>query len=67
MLPVPPIKTADKINIASEEEERAKNMMQLRNLIVLADNFNINTEEEKKRFFGHIKQIDPTSSLNCFK
>jgi len=46
-----------KVNESNNNEERSLYILQYRNLIILADNFNINTDNEKKLFFQHFKNL----------
>ncbi|MCK4799013.1 MAG: DUF3536 domain-containing protein [Spirochaetes bacterium] len=46
----------EKINSEELEEKKAHFILQFRNLILLAGNFNINTDKEKKEFFEHFKK-----------
>jgi hypothetical protein len=48
----------EKINFEERVETRNALIMHFRNLIILADNFNINTEKEKDIFFKFIKKHD---------
>ncbi|OHD25537.1 MAG: hypothetical protein A2Y34_00895 [Spirochaetes bacterium GWC1_27_15] len=49
-----------KINEIEKEDEKIKIMLQIRKLIILADTFNINTDDEKMAFFKHFEDIKPS-------
>lgn len=44
-----------KIDDSIDNEQKEKLVIQFRNLVILADNFNINTEDVKRQFFDHFK------------
>ncbi len=50
-----------KIDLNLTEDEKIKYMMQYRKLIILAETFNINAEEEKLNFFQNINTISEKS------
>ncbi len=45
----------DEINLISDKDKKGELIIQCRNLIILAENFNINAEDEKKYFFQKIQ------------
>lgn len=47
-----------------EEDDKAKYIVKIRNLIILSDHFNINTEKEKHQFFEHFKNIKETITFD---
>jgi hypothetical protein len=51
-------KLIEEINIEKKEDEKIKTMYHIRQLIVLAEQFNINAEDEKKLFFKHFEFSD---------
>ncbi len=54
----------DRINSEGDKDAKGRLIVQFRNLIILADNFNINTEEEKKIFFMYVRENRIASSHN---
>lgn len=50
-----------RIDLTSTEDEKVRYMMQYRRLIILAETFNINAEEEKSNFFQNINTISEKS------
>jgi len=53
----------EKIDIL-EEDDKAKYIVKVRNLIILSDHFNINTEKEKQQFFEHFKNAKETITFD---
>jgi len=50
-----------KMGMDISEEDKTKYMMQYRRLIILAETFNINTDEEKAKFFQNLNTISEKS------
>lgn len=54
----------ERIDTEEGKEKKVSYMLQFRNLIILASNFNINTEDEKRVFFEHLEYLDSSSMLD---
>ncbi|MBN2544243.1 MAG: DUF3536 domain-containing protein [Spirochaetes bacterium] len=60
-------KLIEKLETEQNEQTKMHYLMQFRNLILISDLFNIDTEEEKRSFFKHFKMLNNLSSIDISK